>query len=65
MRQLAALGGKDAKALADPFSEEQVRKAGEAMGPGVTYVTSTPIKTADRGRAARSHTRSRTSARSA
>jgi len=45
LRQLAALGGNAQEF--DPFSEQQAREAAAALGPGVTYVSSTPIDTAD------------------
>ncbi len=46
MRQLAAFGGGGGKAF-DPFSEDQARNAAASIGPGVTYVSSTPIATGD------------------
>jgi hypothetical protein len=45
LRQLAALGG-GAQDF-DPFSEQQARDAAAALGPGVTYISSTPIDTVD------------------
>jgi hypothetical protein len=45
LRQLAALGG--AAQEFDPFSEQQARDAAAALGPGVTYISSTPIDTAE------------------
>jgi hypothetical protein len=45
LRQLASLGG-DSQDF-DPFTEQQARDAAAALGPGVTYVSSTPIDTAD------------------
>src|SRR5439155_8449207 len=42
LRQFAALGGGRA---VDPTSEQQAREMASALGPGVTYVSSTPVKT--------------------
>lgn len=44
LRQLAAFGGGRGQAI-DPTSEEQAREMTAALGPGVTYVSSTPVKT--------------------
>jgi hypothetical protein len=45
-RGLAALGGGRGQNF-DPISEEQARAAAATLGPGVTYVSSTPIRTAE------------------
>jgi hypothetical protein len=45
LRQLAALGG-GAQDF-DPVSEQQARDAVTTMGPGVTYVSSTPVNTSE------------------
>jgi hypothetical protein len=42
LRQFAALGGGRAKSV-DPLSEQQARDLASSIGPGVSYVTSTPI----------------------
>ena len=42
LRQFAALGGGRA---VDPTSEQQAREMASALGPGVTYVSSTSVKT--------------------
>jgi hypothetical protein len=42
MRSFAALGG--GKATLDPLSEDQARSLAASLGPGVTMVSSTPIK---------------------
>lgn len=47
MQQFAALGGRGAKGLSDPLSEEHVRGAATALGSGVTYVGSRPVQTAE------------------
>ncbi len=44
LKAFAILGGGSAAAT-DPTSEAQARSLAEAIGPGVTYVSSTPIKT--------------------
>src|SRR5712692_6901981 len=44
MRQLASFGGGPSRRF-DPLSEEQARTAAATLGPGVTYVSSAPIKT--------------------
>src|SRR6185295_11392747 len=46
LRQFAALGGGRA---IDPTSEQQAREMAAALGPGVTYVSSTPVTTASGG----------------
>jgi hypothetical protein len=47
LKQFAgSFGGKDTGAV-DPFSEQQEREAVAKMGQGVTFVSSTPIKTAE------------------
>jgi len=43
LRQFAALGGRGQ--AVDPTSEQQAREMTAALGPGVTYVSSTPVKT--------------------
>jgi hypothetical protein len=45
LRQLAALGGGGQGF--EPVSEQQARDAATTMGPGVTYVSSTPINSAE------------------
>ena len=51
LSQLTAMGGDKAKPF-DPFKEEDARKAAADLGPDVTFVSSTPIKTdAAEGRA--------------
>src|SRR3954467_15667396 len=45
LRQFAALGG-GGQAF-DPVSEQQARDAAATMGTGVTYVSSTPVNTAE------------------
>jgi hypothetical protein len=45
LRQLAALGG--GTEAFDPVSEQQARDGAAALGPGVTYVSSTPIDSPD------------------
>jgi hypothetical protein len=45
LRAFAILGGGNA-AGADPTSEAQARSLADSLGPGVTYVSSTPVKTA-------------------
>jgi hypothetical protein len=42
LRQFAALGGRGGQAV-DPLSEQQARDMTASIGPGVTYVSSTPI----------------------
>lgn len=44
LRGLAAIGGGNGQNF-DPFSEQQARAAATSLGPGVTYVSSTPVKT--------------------
>ena len=44
LRQFAALGGG---ADFDPLSERQAREAAASLGPGVTYVSSTPINSSE------------------
>jgi hypothetical protein len=44
LRQFAALGGGRGQAV-DPTSEQQAREMASALGPGVTYVSSSPITT--------------------
>jgi hypothetical protein len=44
LRQFAALGGGRGQAV-DPTSEQQAREMASALGPGVTYVSSSPIST--------------------
>lgn len=46
MRGLAALTGGGAQGF-DPMSEAQARAAAAALGPGASYVSSSPITTAD------------------
>jgi hypothetical protein len=49
LRQFAALGG--GRGQMDPLSEQQARDMAATIGPGVSYVTSTPLDTpAGRGR---------------
>jgi hypothetical protein len=43
LRAMAILGG--GAASADPTSEAQARSLADKLGPGVTYVSSTPVKT--------------------
>jgi len=43
LKQFAALGGRGQGV--DPTSEQQAREMASALGPGVTYVSSTPVKT--------------------
>jgi hypothetical protein len=43
LRQFAALGGGGRGQGVDPLSEQQARDMTASIGPGVTYVTSTPI----------------------
>ena len=51
MRALAAFGGGGGKDL-DPVSEDQARAAAPSLGPGVSYVSSIPIRNGDaQGRA--------------
>jgi len=45
LRQFAALGGGGADF--DPLSEQQARDAAANLGPGVTYVSSTPIDSSE------------------
>jgi hypothetical protein len=45
LKAFAILGGGNA-AGADPTSEAQARSLADSIGPGVTYVSSTPVKTA-------------------
>ena len=45
LKAFAILGGGNT-AGADPTSEAQARSLAESIGPGVTYVSSTPVKTA-------------------
>jgi hypothetical protein len=47
LRQVWAMGKDDGTKPPDVFSPAQSRKFAEAMGPGVTLVSSTPIKNAD------------------
>ena len=42
LRQFAALGGRG---QIDPLSEQQARDMAATIGPGVSYVTSTPLNT--------------------
>src|SRR5206468_9975083 len=42
----ALLGRRGAESF-DPVSEEQVRAAAASLGPGVRYVSSTPIETSE------------------
>jgi hypothetical protein len=42
LRQFAALGGRGGQTV-DPLSEQQARDMTASIGPGVTYVSSTPI----------------------
>jgi hypothetical protein len=50
LRQFAALGGGRGQ-LSDPLSEQQARDMASTIGPGVSYVTSTPVDTpAGKGR---------------
>ena len=44
IRGLGAIGGGNGPNF-DPFSEQQARAAAASLGPGVTYVSSTPVKT--------------------
>ena len=44
LRQFAAIGGGRGQAV-DPTSEQQAREMASALGPGVTYVSSTPVTT--------------------
>jgi hypothetical protein len=44
LRQFAAFGGGRGQ-LVDPLSEKQARDMAASIGPGVTYVSSTPINT--------------------
>lgn len=44
LRQFAALGGGRGQAI-DPASEQQAKDMAAALGEGVTYVSSTPVKT--------------------
>ncbi len=49
LRQFATLGG--GRAQIDPLSEQQAREMAASIGPGVTYVGSTPLDTpAGKGR---------------
>jgi hypothetical protein len=43
MKGLALLGRRNAAEGAEPVSEQQARAAAATLGPGVTYVSSTPI----------------------
>jgi hypothetical protein len=43
IKQFGALGGRGQ--AVDPTSEQQAREMAAALGPGVTYVSSTPVKT--------------------
>ena len=43
LRQLAMLGGGNGRS-ADPVSEEQARAMAETLGPGTSYVSSTPVE---------------------
>ncbi|MBI3492778.1 MAG: hypothetical protein HY047_13525, partial [Acidobacteria bacterium] len=45
LKQFGALGGGRGQAV-DPVSEEQARALAASIGPGVTYVTSTPTSSA-------------------
>src|SRR5262249_23048585 len=46
LRQFAAFGGGGGRgAQFDPVSEQQAREMATAIGPGVSYVSSTPITT--------------------
>src|SRR4051794_27859750 len=47
IRGLSVFGRRGATELADPVSEMQVRAAAATLGPGVTYVSSTPVATGD------------------
>ncbi len=42
LQQLAAFGGNNGKTF-DPLSEDQARADADKLGPGVTFVSSTPI----------------------
>src|SRR5258706_10451199 len=44
LRAFAILGGNSADTV-DPTSEAQARSMAAAIGPGVTYLSSTPVKT--------------------
>jgi hypothetical protein len=44
LKQFSMLGGGGGQAV-DPTSEQQAREMASALGPGVTYVTSTPVST--------------------
>src|SRR5262245_40502478 len=44
IKQFGALGGRG-QAAVDPTSEQQAREMAAALGQGVTYVSSTPVKT--------------------
>src|SRR5580704_8475057 len=46
LRQFTALGGGRAQSV-DPTSEQQARDLVSSIGPGVTYVSSTPVTTAN------------------
>src|SRR4029450_5706559 len=43
LKQFGAIGGRGQ--AVDPTSEQQAREMAAALGPGVTYVSSTPVKT--------------------
>ncbi len=45
LQQLAALSGGGGGQPLDPFSEQQARDLAASLGPGVTYVSSTPLDT--------------------
>jgi hypothetical protein len=45
LRQFGALGGNGRGQAVDPTSEQQAREMASALGPGVTYVSSSPITT--------------------
>jgi hypothetical protein len=45
LRQFAALGGARGGQAVDPTSEQQAREMASALGPGVSYVSSTPVTT--------------------
>jgi hypothetical protein len=47
LRQLATLSGGGDPQTFDPVSEEQAREGAAVLGPGVTYLSSTPINNSD------------------